>query len=111
MLAGLAIENLCKGHIASHLQPAEKAILDEGKLPPRLDQQHRIIRLLSETGISLSADENELLTRMQDSIQWLGRYPAPKFSKYLVNEMNAACDIEQIGDLLSRLQAQIAPDP
>jgi hypothetical protein len=111
MLAGLAIENSCKGHIASHLRPDEKAILDEGKLPPRLDRQHRIIRLLSETGINLSVEENELLTRVQDSIRWLDRYPAPKSFKYLVNEINAAGDIEQIGSFLSRLRAQVALDP
>ncbi len=111
MLAGLAMENLCKGHIVSHLRPEEKAILDEGKLPPRLDQQHRVIRLLSEIGIGLSAEENELLIRVQDSIHWLGRYPAPKSFKYLVNEINAVGDIEQIGNFLSRLQAHVAPDP
>lgn len=108
MLAGLTIENLCKGHIASHLRADEEAILEEGKLPPRLDQQHRIIRLLSETGLVLSEGDNELLTRVEDAIQWLGRYPAPKSFKHLVNEINAARDIEQIGDFLRRLQAHVA---
>jgi hypothetical protein len=110
MLAGLAIENLCKGHFVSQLRPDEEATLSAGKLPPRLDQQHRIIRLVSDTGLLLSESENELLTRVQDSIQWLGRYPAPKSFKYLVNEINAAGDVEQIGNFLARLQTHVAAD-
>lgn len=71
MLAGLAIENLCKGYLVTCLLPEEKAKLEEGQLPKRLDQQHKIRRLVSETGLKTSDVENELLTRVEDSVRWL----------------------------------------
>src|SRR5207249_4363018 len=83
MLGGLAIENLCKGYIVSRFSAEEKAQIDHGKLPQRLDQKHRLRRLLSETGISMSEAEDDLVTRMEDSVQWLGRYPGPKSLKIL----------------------------
>ena len=107
MLAGLAIENLCKGYLVTRLSPEEKAKLEEGRLPKRLDQQHKIRRLVSETNLQTSEVENELLERVEDSVRWLGRYPAPKYATEMINEISAATDAEQIGNFLRRLETHV----
>jgi hypothetical protein len=107
MLAGLAIENLCKGFIASKLSPEEKGKLEEGKSRQWWYQTHNIRKLLSKAGLTTSDKENELLRRIQDTVYWLGRYPAPKSSEALVNELNAATDVQHVNIFLSRLEAYV----
>jgi len=50
MLAGLAIENLCKGHIVQHLTQDEKNKLERGSLPARLDRKHNFQKLFDDVG-------------------------------------------------------------
>lgn len=107
MLAGLAIENLCKGYLVTRLSPEEKAKLEEGRLPKRLDQQHKIRKLVSEADLQTSEVENEFLTRVEDSVRWLGRYPAPKSATQMINEISATTDAEQLGHFLRRLKIHV----
>lgn len=106
MLAGLAIENLCKGYLVTRLSLEEKAKLEEGRLPKRLDQ-HKITNLVSETGLQTSDVENELLRRVEDSVRWLGRYPAPTSATQMINEISAVTDAEQIRNFLRRLKIHV----
>ena len=111
MLAGLAIENLCKGHLVSQLSTEDKTKLEQGVLPERLDQKHRIRKLVSAINLPTSAIDDELLCRVEDSVRWLGRYPAPKSAASMTNEINAKTDVASVNDFLSRLTAHIGCQP
>jgi hypothetical protein len=78
MIAGLAIENLCKGNIAQRLNADERATLERGKLPRRLDRRHNINILLADVGFSPSAQDLEILPRINEALHWRGRYSVPK---------------------------------
>ncbi len=79
MLGGLAIENLCKGHAVENLTFEERAeVKTHGRLPKRVEG-HNLLRLVSDTGLSVGIEEEELLQRMRRAVVWFGRYPVPKY--------------------------------
>jgi hypothetical protein len=69
MLAGLAIENLCKGHLAGRLSPKEREEVEAGVLPKSL-KNHEILELVAGTGMTLSDIEKEkdLVKRIEKAI-------------------------------------------
>jgi len=78
MLAGLAIENLCKDHIVQHLPQDEKNKLERGSLPARLDRKHNLQKLFDDVGFKPSAQDQEIIDRIQLALYWRGRYPVGK---------------------------------
>jgi hypothetical protein len=76
LLGGLAIENLLKARIISRGQAAAK----EGKLV--LDT-HDLPKLAAKGGVQLGGEEVVLMQRLQQFVQWGGRYPMPR----VVDEM------------------------
>jgi hypothetical protein len=75
MLAGFAIENLCKGHLGGRLTWKERKKVKGGELPKCLDG-HKILKLVRRTGMTLAEFERDLLARITEVISWRGRYPA-----------------------------------
>jgi hypothetical protein len=71
MLAGMALETLAKGAIAGQCGAEWKGVL------PRELRTHNVAELLERAGIVLSADERELVERLEVLIEWFGRYPVP----------------------------------
>jgi hypothetical protein len=60
MLAGLAIENLCKGHLAGRLSPKEREQVEAGVFPKSL-KNHEILDLLARTKMTLCDREKDLV--------------------------------------------------
>jgi hypothetical protein len=75
MLAGFAIENLCKGYLAGRISPKERDAVKAGRLPEAL-RTHNILELVERTGMTLSKIESDLVERIGQAI-WRGRYPSP----------------------------------
>lgn len=71
MLAALAIENLLK---AIRL-PQIGSLFD--KRGAFVLVTHDILQLATDAGVSLSADEQILLERLEQYLTWAGRYPVP----------------------------------
>jgi hypothetical protein len=75
MLAGFAIENLCKGYLAGRLSAKARDAVKDGALPKSL-QTHNISKLVQRTGITLSETKKYLVEQIGQAI-WRGRYPSP----------------------------------
>ncbi|PYL68312.1 MAG: hypothetical protein DMF20_01200 [Verrucomicrobia bacterium] len=60
MLAGFAIENLCKGHLAFRLTGNERKKVKAGELPKCLDG-HKILKLVRRIGMTLAKFERVYL--------------------------------------------------
>jgi hypothetical protein len=106
MLAGFAIENLCKGHLAGHLTWKERKKVEAGELPKCLDG-HKILKLARRTGMTLSEFERDLLARITDVISWRGRYPAPLSHDGIVPFPQWDGDIGRIKTFLQKLRAHV----
>lgn len=79
MLAGFAIENLCKGFAVNKLTFKERDdVKKAGRLPSRLEG-HNLLTLVKDIGLSIDLQEEELLQRMKRAAVWFGRYPVPKY--------------------------------
>lgn len=106
MLAGFAIENLCKGHLAGRLTSRERKKVKAGDLPKRLDG-HKILKLVRRTGMTLSDLERDLLARTTQVISWRGRYPAPLSHDGIVPFPQWGNDFGRIKTLLRKLRAHV----
>src|SRR5262249_35359454 len=69
MLAGFAIENLCKGYLIRLLTPEEEKEIKEGRLPQKL-KSHNVPNLVQLTGITVSDREEDLLQRIAIAVIW-----------------------------------------
>jgi hypothetical protein len=79
MLAGFAIENLCKGCAVEKLTFEERAeVKANGNLPKRLEG-HNLLELVKGVDLSVTIEEEELLQRLRRAVVWFGRYPIPKY--------------------------------
>jgi hypothetical protein len=80
MLMGMAIENFLKGIIVKE----EQVELDvKIKKLPEFLKSHRLIELAKKTGISFNKEEQMVLSKFTESIEFSGRYPIPiKNEKY-----------------------------
>lgn len=104
MLGGFATENLCKGYLCGYLSDTDKAALDRGELPARLKSKHKIAELIRGTGFQTTAEEDELIVRVEDCVEWVARYPVPMVYRKLEDEALAAHDVDRINGLISRLR-------
>ena len=105
MLAGFAIENLCKGYLAGLLGPRERDKVRAGKLPKRL-KTHDILKLVRSTGITISEQEKDLLDRIGDT-NWRGRYPSPTGQAQVRPFTQWEDDVARIKTFLPRLRAHV----
>ena len=111
MLAALVVENLCKGYTASHLTDHEKQLLDKGQWPGRLNRNHNIRVLLKDVGFEPTAQEQEIVSRIQEAINWRGRYPLPKDPKNLPPFWSiSGCDDLLVDALIKRLVRHVIPE-
>jgi hypothetical protein len=106
MLAGFAIENLCKGHLAGRLTWKERKKVTAGELPKCLDG-HKILKLVRRTGMTLSQLERDLLARITQVISWRGRYPAPLSHDGIVPFPQWGNDIGRIKTFVQKLRAHV----
>jgi hypothetical protein len=107
MLAGFAIENLCKGYLVGRLSVKERErIQKEGILPKSL-KDHDSLSLVEQTGLTLSTTEKDLLTRIADTIHWRGRYPSPTSHKRIRPFFQMGADVRHIKTLLQTLHRHV----
>jgi hypothetical protein len=106
MLAGFAIENLCKGYLARRLSPKQREKVKAGDLPKRLNT-HEILKLVKRTKMKLSCAEEDLVERIHKTIRWRGRYPSPTSYEEIVAFSQRDSDIGKIKMLLQKLRAHV----
>ena len=106
MLAGFAIENLCKGYLAGLLTSKEQAEVKAGKLPEKL-KTHDLVELVRSTGMTISDREKDLLQRIGEAAIWRGRYPSPAYHDKIVPYAQWGEDIARINTFLPRLREQV----
>ncbi|MDP9098412.1 MAG: hypothetical protein M3N48_05385 [Verrucomicrobiota bacterium] len=107
LLGGYAVENLCKGYLATMLSPAERELVAGGKLPPRFN--HNVLELTKLTSISLTAGDESLLTRLEAIIVWRGRYPVPKSATKRQPTWDSTSDTKRIRAIIQRLRNRMSP--
>jgi hypothetical protein len=107
MLAGFAIENLCKGYLVGRLSPEEQEKVRAGKLPERL-KNHDVLELVLSTGMEdLSDRVKDLLKRITEAAIWRGRYPSPTDQGNVGSFAQWEDDIVQIKTFLLKLHAHV----
>lgn len=106
MLAGFAIENLCKGYLAGQLSHEERENVEAGILPESL-KSHRLVELVEQTKMTLSDTEKYLLKRISEAVLWRGRYPSAVSHKAIRPFAQVGSDIRHIKTLLQRLRRHV----
>ena len=106
MLAGFAIENLCKGYLAGRLTPEERDAVRSGILPKSL-RIHDILKLVEQTGMKLSDTEKFLLNRITDAVLWRGRYPSAVSHEWIRPFAQIGSDIRHIKRLLQKVRRHV----
>jgi hypothetical protein len=106
MLAGFAIENLCKGYLVGRLSPEDLDAIQAGTFPKSLGN-HNILDLIESTEMTLSETEKYLIDQIDQAIWWRGRYPSSKSCKAIRPFVQAGSDIDRITTLLGRLRAYV----
>ena len=106
MLAGFAIENLCKGYLASRLTREERDAVKAGILPESL-RGHDILEFVERTGMKLSETEKYLVKRIGEAIFWRGRYPSPTSHQKIGPFAQVGSDIRHIKAVLRKLRAHV----
>jgi len=106
MLAGFAIENLCKGYLAGRLSWEEKEDVKSGGKLPQTWRTHEILELVLSTGLEVTDIEKDLLKRIGDAI-WRGRYPGPTSHKEIEPFAQWGCDVPRIRTVLQKLRAHV----
>jgi len=106
MLAGFAIENLCKGYLAGRLSHEERESVKSGALPESL-RSHDILGLIQQTGMTLSDTEKNLVKRTREAVVWRGRYPSATPHRGVRPFARIGSDIRQIKAVLGRLRKQV----
>jgi hypothetical protein len=104
MLAGFAIENLCKGYLASRLGPKER----EGvKVLPESLKTHGLVHLVERTGMALSETEKYLVERLGEAVFWRGRYPSATSHEGIRPFVQMQSDIRRIKTVLQKLRRHV----
>jgi len=106
MLAGFAIENLCKGYLAGRLSPKERDAVKAGSLPKSLRGTHDILKFVERTGMTLSETEKYLVKRIGEAT-WRGRYPIPTSHEKTDPFAQVGSDIRRIKTVLQKLRAHV----
>jgi hypothetical protein len=107
LLAGFAIENLCKGHLVDQLASEERENVKAGELPESLKGNHAILIFVEQTGMKLSDPEKYLLKRIGEAVVWRGRYPVPTSHKRTGPFAQIGSDVKHIKTLLQRLRKHV----
>src|SRR5437660_113348 len=110
MLAGLVIENLCKGHLIAELRPHEQSQDWEklkGGVLPKFLKSHAVLALVKKTGMKLSDSESYLLTRIEAVIDWRGRYPIPTSHEKQGPFVNMGSDIDRSKRVIGKLRVHV----
>ena len=106
MLAGFAIENLCKGYLVGRLSPEQQKAAQGGVLPKFL-KSHNILKLVEQTGMTLSDTQKYLLSRIADAVSWRGRYPSATSHESIRPFAQVGSDIRHIKTLLRKLRRHV----
>jgi hypothetical protein len=111
MLAGFAIENLCKGYLMRRLSPKEREGVKAGVLPESL-KTHRLVDLVERTGIArtimkLSESEKDLVKRLGEAVFWRGRYPSATSHEGTSPFRQMQSDIRRIKRVLQKLRRHV----
>lgn len=106
MLAGFAVENLCKGYLAGLLTPEEQEDVKAGELPKKL-KTHDLVELVRSTGMTFSDRDKDLLQRIGEAAIWRGRYPSPTYHDKIVPFAQWEDDIGRIKMFLPKLRAHV----
>jgi hypothetical protein len=115
MLAGFAIENLCKGYLAGRLGHQEREKVRAGVLPKSLTG-HDILKLVEQTGMphskhfhlnTLCDTEKFLLKRITEAVLWRGRYPSAASHKGSRPFARTGSDIGRIKRLLQKVRRHV----
>jgi hypothetical protein len=105
MLAGLAIENLCKGYLVEHLSPKDRNTIKGGSFPKSLNT-HNTLKLIESTGMTLSDTEKYLIDQIYQA-NWRGRYPGPTSHEDIRPFVQGGSDIRWITTILLKLRARV----
>jgi hypothetical protein len=105
MLAGFAVENLCKGFLAARLTKGEKAQAKAGMLPKSL-KTHDILALVEQVGMSVSETDRYLLERLGEAV-WRGRYAIPIVHDQIKPFAQFDSDVRRIRALFRRLRRHV----
>ena len=106
MLAGFAIENLCKGHLVGRLSLKQQQDVKGGTLPKKLIT-HDILKLVRQTGMTLSETEKYLVEAIRETIRWRGRYPSPTSHEGIHPFAQMGSYIRRINMLLLKLRRHV----
>jgi hypothetical protein len=106
MLAGFAIENLCKGYLTDRLSREDRESVQAGVLPEAL-KRHDILKLVEQTGMALSEADKNLLQRITEAVYWRGRYPSATSHDRVGPFAQIGSDVRLIKALLRKLCKQV----
>jgi len=109
MLAGFAIENLCKGYLAGRLSSKERRDVEAGVLPSSL-KTHDLLKLVEKTGMTICVTEKYLIMRLSETVVWRGRYPIATSHDWFRAFAQINCDIDDIETLLQRLRRHVGAE-
>jgi hypothetical protein len=107
LLAGFAIENLCKGHLVDQLGPDEWESVKAGVLPESLKGNHGILKFVEQTGMELSDVEKYLLKRIGEAVLWRGRYPVATRHEKHGPFAQIGSDVRHIKNFFGRLRRHV----
>ena len=107
MLAGFAIENICKGYLAARLSDEERQGVQQAGVLPKSLRGHDVLKLVEQTGMTLSETEKFLLKRITDAVLWRGRYPSAISHEGIRPFAQIGSDIRHIKGILQRLRRHV----
>ena len=104
MLIGMAFECAAKAIIIG----GDESIVNDKRRWDLLTRDHNLARYLEQTpiGKTLSRPERDLLARLQEAIEWRGRYPGGKKNPDVHMQMSSEEEFEGWDDLWRRLCEQ-----
>jgi hypothetical protein len=107
MLAGFAIENLCKGYLVDRLSPNDRNAIKGGGSFPKSLSDHNILELIESTGMTPCQNEKYVIDQIDQAIWWRGRYPSSKSYKKIRPFVQGGPVFRRIAPLLGRLRAHV----
>jgi len=106
LLGGYALENLLKGVRVKQLRAAKEPIFMNGRLRRELTR-HDLVALARAAGVPLARHEKFLLERLTVTINWGGRYVAPKDVGETDSATMISTDRESIRIFAMKLEAML----
>jgi hypothetical protein len=107
MLAGFAIENLCKGYLVDRLSPNDRNAIKGGGSFPKSLSDHNILELIESTGMTPCQNEKYVIDQIDQAIWWRGRYPSSTSHKEIRPFVQGGSVFRRITPLLGRLRAHV----